>query len=212
MRLNRHLPDQSVGAVAMTDSTGHYRFQFDSFPEPLDSVTWLAGPPGCKVAYREYSAAPTPATPDAGPITVTQMLVLATTLPPATGVVGRLCGIVSDTVFGYSGFLRLVIQGAAPVGPTGDVVVTGEWNINWEPSYVDNNGTVVGLLTDTTVVLSFEEQSLGPACPTVQWSASVDSAGHWGQFTPVIAGNGPCMWAYHPVMLTRDTASGPWPY
>lgn len=214
VRLNRHLPGPPFyGRSTRTDSTGRYQVRFDSLPESVDSVSWLAWPPGCDVDFRGDTLAIAPDIPTTGPVDLTQTVVMTTALPPAKGVVGRVCGTVSDDGgFGYSGWLRLIIDQATLHSASGNVVLVGRWNINWSPTYGDSNGIFLGLQTDSSVVLAFEEQGLGGLCPPVTWSASVDSIGNWGEFTPVIDGVGTCMWAHYPVMFARDTATSSWPW
>ena len=71
-----------------------------------------------------------------------------------------------------------------------------------------------GLETNSMVALVFRDTSGGgPAgrCPQAhgmgQWMQQVLG----GILFPSVEGGGTCQWATFPIMLTGDTATGPWP-
>jgi hypothetical protein len=197
----------------MTDSLGRYRVHFDSLLEPLDSVLSRFTPPGCYWGAQSAMIR-SPQVPAIGSFVVTQDIVLAHTQPRASGVVGQLCGMVSDEgAAGYSGWLQVLIEQSVSA-PTGGAVLTGRWTIYWSPSYGGSDGTFTGLATNSMVDLLFQDTTdVGPGsrCPRVRWIAPVDAAGAWGILVPSVEGGGTCRWATFPIMLTRDTATGPWP-
>ena len=194
----------------MTDSMGHYRVHFDSLLEPLDSVTVRLSPPGCDFGS-QLQVLRDITVPTHGPLVIPQDIVAAHPQPRATGTIGRVCGMVSDEgLFGYSGWAQLLIETSVEA-PAGDHLLAGRWTITWFPTYGGSDGTFAGTETDSFVTLALQDTTGAPGCPEVEWRAPVDASGSWGIFVPSVAGGAPCRWASFPVMLVRDTASGPWP-
>lgn len=180
----------------LTDASGAFWLQSDSVERGLvDSVLFQTVAPGCK-RQRVNTVFPGSALDEGGiqDVAITQPSIA----PGASSQSDLICAYGIHPFWGPLAYL-FALRFDVPGSP----ILQGRWDIVYQFTSADDEGSLVGALTSDFVQLDLTHDNPSSACTSMRLFADIDSKGTWGPMR-VIAQQG-CVPEPMPFFFVEDT-------